>query len=270
MGGRSTRRAPIWALALIIVLPGPLLSACDLIVSGEATSRTAQGIEISVTAAVQSALDAQGAVAPEPSTADTLATLSVPARTAIVAQATALAPQTAVAQSGTPVATPTSTPTPSPIDFPSLMLAAEAKPSPTVTPAPFVATSADGIVTNKSFNYAVEIPVGWTLRGDTDKWWKMDSDDSTGFRYYWSIPGVNLSLAEFHDRYGLFLLDTFVEAQKLSSPAIDEAFSSAAIDQRFVQTNFSVCCIKGMSGNYSVRSSISGTNGLVRIFGFGQ
>ena len=98
----------------------------------------------------------------------------------------------------------------------------------------------------------------------------MDRDDGTGFRYYWSIPGVNLSLAEFHDQYGLFLLDAFAEAQDFSLPIVDEAFSSTDSGQRFLQTDFSACCIKGMSGRYSVRSSISGTNGLVRIFGFGQ
>ena len=225
-------------------------------------------MEDTVESAVQSALDAQVAITPTPSsTTDTLGTLSPLARTAIAAQATALAPQTAVTQSGTPVvATPTSTPT----DFPSLTFAPAAKPSPTTTPTPFVATSADGIVTNRSFAYALEIPEGWTLRGDTDKWWKMDRDDGTGFRYYWSIPGVNLSPAEFHEQYGLFLLDTFVKAQKLSLPLIDEALSSTDNGQRFLQTNFSACCIKGMSGRYSVRSSISGTNGLIRIFGFGQ
>ena len=125
------------------------------------------------------------------------------------------------------------------------------------------------MVTNESFAYHVEIPEGWTLRGETDEWWKMDKDDGTAFRYYWSIPGVTSSLADFHDQYGLSLLYTFVEAQKLSLPVIDEAFGSALNGQWLVQTNFRACCIvNGKSGHYPVRSTISGTNGLIQISGW--
>ena len=153
-GRRPSRRASIWALAPVILLAGLLLSACDLVTAGQA-SQTTPDIEGTVTAAVQTALATQVAIAPTPTTssmADIEATLSAPVRTALAAQATALAPQPTATQSATPVAPPLSTPTPSPTETPT----------PTPTPVPtLTATPAATRTPEARFS---EIEVSYRLR----------------------------------------------------------------------------------------------------------